>query len=172
MRFLAIFSRTRHWFRLKYHPWIVFNIIYNFSTNTMVGITHLYPFSATLGMFLTFSSRFTLCMGDLYGSAQLHQNEVFTALFHLSAARSYENFSILRYWLTKVVAAYFHFLGLVYFSSTFQNDGWLDVFWMIDWILSTQKDPRPPVLIMFWVTLISQTLILVHLCSHRKGWKL
>ena len=44
MRFLPIFLRTRHYFWLKLHIWIGFNITYNFSFVTMVGKTHLHPF--------------------------------------------------------------------------------------------------------------------------------
>ena len=44
MRFFGIFSRTREYFWLKFHIWIVLNITYNFSIDTKLEKFHLHPF--------------------------------------------------------------------------------------------------------------------------------
>ena len=80
MKFLAIFSRTRHLFWLKSHKQIVLIIVYNFSIDTMAGKNHLHRFFSHFRLIFSkimrFSNPVISELGDIHGVGPMSKQSI------------------------------------------------------------------------------------------------
>ena len=80
-------------------------------------------FTAILGQFLAKLCDFQIALfwdRPIFTVRFQRLNEVFLALFHVSAARFHEEFSILRFWLSKVVSARPQIFDFFQFSANIE----------------------------------------------------